>query len=295
LSPDTAQWRAVGVLAGAAALSLHARRLGAETLAREKKLREAEKELRRTERLAAVGEMVGAIIEEVQKPLSAIGGFARRVSRNLPSGDLNREYVEVIVSEIDRLERVLNEHLELAKLPPSTLRMEDLNASIESVLRSAQSTITEKKARLIKRLAPGLPHLLLDGPKIQQLLAKIVRNLLSTVPAGGRFKVESKRTGEAVQVVFAADGGRAPGQVLERLFEPLRGDGGGDSNISLSLTHQIIREHGGEIGVRSDPDWPVLFVLNLPIKENEDRRRGSADRRDRLRDRRRRPDGREAA
>jgi signal transduction histidine kinase len=279
------------VLADQAALALHNIRLSEKAARLEKKARSLEAEVVKKEALATLGEMTGALIAEIRQPVAAIAGFARRVVRSLPQGDLNREYLDVIISETERLDRLVTEQLEMAPILKSQFRMEDLNSVVEATLRALRDQIVARKVRCLNRLATGLPLLLLDAEKVELMVRNIMQDLLASVPPGGRLKVESKRAGETVVLLVAADGPRTPGDVLERLFVPFRGQSSGPA---LAVTHQIVKEHGGEIGVRSDPEWPTVFTVSFPIKANADRRRAT-ERRKTPRDRRSRGSGRNAA
>lgn len=276
----------LGLLAGQVALAIHASRLAENLRKSARRVRDSEADALKKEKLLALGEMAGSMVEEIRRPVSAIAGFARRVGRGLPQGDLNREYLDVIVTETDRLGRILDEFVQIASVRHARLRMEDLNEAIEEAVRARRDQLTRKKARLIMRLAPGLPRLLLDVDAVRQVTANIMDSLLGSIAVGGRLKVESKRGGESVHLLIGADGPRVPGDALDRLFDPFRLDGSGGPGVGLAVASQIIREHGGEIGVRSDQDWPTLFTVSFPIKLNEDRRRTGPDRRRRSRERR---------
>jgi nitrogen-specific signal transduction histidine kinase len=91
-------------------------------------------------------------------------------------------------------------------------------------------------------------------------------------------------------VDLAHDGFRQAGEMLEQLFLSFGGPGSGAGGGGLSIAQQIVREHGGEIRMRTEPDWPCVFTFTLPIPENEDRRRPGRDRRGVRIDRRARPE-----
>lgn len=281
------------LLGDQAAMAVHTVRLADRLGRAEKKLKGLESEILRKESFATLGEMTGALIGEIRQPVTAITGFARRVARALPQGDLNREYLDVIISEAERLERVVTEHMEMVPTSRSKFRMEDLNAVAEGALRGLSEAMTGRKVRCLKRLAAGLPLLLLDSEKIEHMIRNILQDLLAGVPPGGRLKIESKRTGETIHLLIAGDGPRSPGDVLERLFVPFRGQR--SQGPGLAITHQIVKEHGGEISIRSDADWPTVFTVTFPIKVNEDRRRPGTERRRTPRDRRAKGQGRSAA
>ena len=201
----------------------------------ERRLREAQTHLMRSEKLAALGEMSAKVAHEVRNPLASIGGFARRVARTIPKTDPNSEPMEIIIRETERLERIVTEQLQFAQLARRRLRMEDLNSVLNETLHLVAQSIVERRARLVKRLAPDIPLLLLDADKIKQVVLNIVQNALQNVSQGGRIKVESRRLRDCVQVEVANDGPKIAGEVMERLFVPFNTSRESGTGLGLAV------------------------------------------------------------
>jgi len=255
---------------------------------RDRRIEEMEAQLRHAEKLAVVGERGLQIAQEIRTPVSAIIGFARRVLRALPEGDASREYVEVIVKESERMDRVLGEQAAMAQLTQPRLKLENLNALVQGSLEDQSEELVRRRVRLLKRLAPDVPPLLLDGAKMRQVLQNVLSYALQSVPSGGRVRVETRQAPGAAQVEIAHDGPRTAGEVLDRLFVPFTTSRRSGAGIGLAMAYQIVREHGGEIRARSEGDWTSIVTIYLPVRENQDRRKkpdrraGRSDRRRRL-------------
>lgn len=254
----------------------------------EAQLAEARARLRRRERLATLGEIAGRLAREARHPLASIGAFARRAHRELPGADPNREYIEVVIRETERLEKMLGEPLELAAAEPGTLQLESVNAVIQEVLPGVGEQLVRRRVRLLKRLDPESPILLLDAPRMRQVLANLLEHAVETVPVGGRVRVESRLARDHVVVEISYDARREPGGLIEPLFVPFRPAAGAPGGPALHVADQIVRRHGGEIRVRSDSEWGATVMLTLPVLENGDRRQAGPDRRGSARDRRHR-------
>jgi signal transduction histidine kinase len=255
---------------------------------RDRRIEELESQLRHAEKLAVVGERGLQIVQDVRTPVSAIIGFARRILRTMPEGDQNREFIEVIRKESERIDRVLGEQTALAQLTQPRLKLENLNALVQGSLEAQSEDLVRRRVRLLKRLAPDIPQLLLDGAKMRQVLQNVLSYALQSVPSGGRVRVETRQAPGAAQVEIAHDGPRTAGEVLDRLFVPFTTSRRSGAGIGLAMAYQIVREHGGEIRARSEGDWTSIVTIYLPIRENQDRRKkpdrraGRADRRRRL-------------
>ena len=277
----------LAAFADQAALMVEAATLHERLRDAERRREDTQKRLARGERLAALGEQAARVAHELRNPLASIAAFARRVHRSLEESDPNREYLEIVVREAERLERTMGEHLQFATLDRPRLRLESLNAVVQQALQSASERLVRRRVRLLKRLAPELPPLLIDGERIQRVIANILDNVLENVSPGGRVRVESRRVQQHVVVELASDGPHPPGDLVEQLFVPFATSrqGGG---VGLAVAQEVVQQHGGEIRVRSEAEWTVIFSFTLPIVENQDRRRPGTERRATRTDRRRR-------
>jgi signal transduction histidine kinase len=286
LTFDVEDLRIAELVAGIAALS-DSRLSQEETLrVKDRRLHEVEAQLRHAEKLAVVGERGVQVAQDVRNPVAAITGFAKRVLKTLGEKDPNREYLEIILRETERLERVLSEQVALAQMTKPRLKLENLNALVQEVLQSQAEDLVRRRVRLLKRLSPEVPTLLLDNEKMRQVLVNVLSYALHAVPSGGRLRVETRAAQGAVQAEIAHDGPKVAGEVLDRLFVPFSTSRRYGAGVGLAMAYQIVREHGGEIRARSEGDWSSIVTIYLPTRENDDRRR-RPDRRDVRTDRRR--------
>ncbi len=287
VSFDSEDARVAELIAAIASLS-DTRFAQEETLrVKDRRLHEVEAQLRHAEKLAIVGERGVQVAQDVRNPVAAITGFAKRVLKSLAEKDPNREYLEIILRETERLERVLSEQVALAQMTKPRLKLENLNALVQDVLQSQAEDLVRRRVRLLKRLSPEVPTLLLDNEKMRQVLVNVLSYALHSVPSGGRVRVETRAAQGAVQAEIAHDGPKVAGEVLERLFVPFTTSRRYGAGVGLAMAYQIVREHGGEIRARSEGDWSSIVTIYLPTHENDDRRR-KPDRRDVRTDRRRR-------
>ena len=277
----------LATLADQAAMVLeHARRL-CETGKLEQQYRDLERRLVDQERLASLGELAARVAQESRNPLSSIAAFAKRAHKSLVEGDPQREYLEIVIREASRLEAMMTEQQQYASLAPPRLQMQSLNAVVQEALQRSSETLVRRRVRLLKKLVPDLPQLLLDAPRIQRVIENVVEFALESLPLGGRLKVESQRVQGFVVVEISHDGARQAGELLEQLFVPFAAGSPAGAAVGLGVAQQIVREHGGEIRVRSEGEWGTVFSFTLPVAGNEDRRKAN-ERRGARPDRRRR-------
>ena len=253
----------------------------------EERATDTRKQLATSERLAALGELAARAAQEVKAPLASIGGFARRVHKALAEDDPHREYVEIILREADRIERLLAEQMQFVRLSRPRLAVENVNQLLVTALNGRNDVVTKKRVRVLRKFAADVPALLLDAEKIEQVVANMLDSALDNVPGNGRLRIESRRAQGYVVVEIAGEGPPLAGEMLEQLFVPFTAARNAGDSVGLALAQQVVQSHGGEIRVRSEGDWGVIFSFTLPVQENQDRRRAN-DRRGVRNDRRNR-------
>ncbi|TFG88770.1 MAG: GAF domain-containing protein, partial [Gemmatimonadales bacterium] len=177
-------------------------------------------QLQRQERLAWLGELAGRMAQETRNPLASITAFAVRTQRSLADDHPGHDYLEIVLRETERLERLLAEQLSYAPSSEGALRLENLNGVVQEVFSGAADTLVRRRVRLVKKLAADLPTLLLDRERIQRVVANMLESALESMGVGGRLRIESRRLGASVVLELAHDGPRVPGDLLEQVFVP---------------------------------------------------------------------------
>jgi len=235
------------------------------------------RQLMRSERLAASGEASTRAARQARNPLAAIGAFARRVHKSLAEDDPNREYLEVVIRETDRLEQALAEPVGAETPDGPVLRMESVNRLIQESLQQIGEHLVRRRIRLLKKLSPDLPPLLLDSQRMARVMDNVLGRALERVHPGGRVRVETRRVQQFVLIEIATDGASRPGDLMTDLFVPFGGKDAADTG--LAMARQVVWQHGGEVRMRSEAEWSLIFTLTLPIRLNEERRHPGAERR----------------
>ena len=198
----------LSALADHAALLLeHSERIGrqqaVERAGREHAARAIDLEAR-----ASLGDLAARVASESRNPLASIVAFARRALRDGDAPEASREALEIVVREAERLEALLDEQSRWSGLEPPRLRMQNLNTVVQEALQQASETLVRRRVRLIKKLSPDLPQLLLDAPRIRRVVQNVLAHALESAPLGGRIRVETRRSGAFVVAELAHDGSR---------------------------------------------------------------------------------------
>ncbi len=279
--------RFLTVLAGQAAIAIENAKLFDRLKNKEERIRELHRHLLRSERLAALGELSSQVAHEIRNPLTAIGGFARSMERTMGADDPDRNAVEIIIKETERLERILTEQLCFAKLSPPEMKPEDVNRIIEDTVKLFTEKISAKQANLTTQLAEDIPTVNIDADKMKQVFINLLQNAVDSISEGGRITISSNLLDRTVEIRFANDGPPVPDEILGRLFVPFTTTKAGGSGLGLPIAYEIVYEHGGAIDVASEKGLGTVFLITLPLVLEGERRRGPIDRRSVIPDRRR--------
>jgi signal transduction histidine kinase len=230
---------------------------------------ERERELVRSERLAAVGKMAAMITHEVRNPLSSIGLNTELLEEELESGPSEaKDLLHAIHREVDRLTAITEEYLAFARLPKPKLAYEAVNPMVGALAAFVREDLAAKKVDLAVELSDGDPIALIDAAQLRQCLINLVRNATEAVATKGKGKVtlRTRRAGERVVIEVEDDGIGIAADVLPRLFDPFFSTKEGGSGLGLALTQQIVKDHGGDLAVDSVVGKGTVFRIVVPAR-----------------------------
>ncbi len=230
-------------------------------------IEERERELVRSERLAAVGKMAAMITHEVRNPLSSIGLNTELLEDELaPDADEARALCRAITHEVDRLTAITEEYLAFARLPKPKIAAEPVNTLITALASFVREDLAARKVELVVELGAGDPVALVDPAQLRQCLINLVRNAADAVASngGGHIWLRTRRAGARVAIEVADDGTGIAEELLPRLFDQFFSTKDGGSGLGLALTQQIVKDHGGELSVESTVGRGTTFKVMLP-------------------------------
>jgi signal transduction histidine kinase len=223
------------------------------------------------ERLAALGQMAAGLAHEVKNPLGAIKGAAQLL--NDPSDDKKldaaaREFVGIILEEVDRLDRVVGSVLDYARPAAGAPGPIDVNGVIRRtavVLGPARGDSIEFKLEL----AAELPKVRADAEQLRQVLMNLIQNAIQAMAGRGEVKIRSfersaQRGGSFVAIAISDQGPGIAPAIRKSLFVPFFTTKGKGTGLGLAISGRVVQEMGGRIDVQSDPGMGATFTVLLP-------------------------------
>lgn len=225
---------------------------------------EIEEQMRRADRLSTLGELSAEMAHEIRNPLGSIRGTAEILKDGVDPGDPRHEFAEILIKEVDRLNRVLENFLRFARQTPLERGRFDLNSVVREVLDLTRRQAQRSNVEVVVSMAE-LPLLVGDGGQIRQALLNLVLNALQVMPSGGRLTVATSRLDGRARAAITDTGPGIPAGEEERIFKAFvttRPDGTG---LGLPISQRIVVSHGGQIAVSSASGSGATFTITLPL------------------------------
>jgi len=233
-------------------------------------LEQLQGKLLEAEKLSALGRLSANVAHEIRNPLTAIGGFAKRLEKRLPEKTAEKEHARIIVHEVARLERILRDTLIFSREAKFHLRYANMNDLLVWMEAKFVDLCREKNLLLTVRPAPGLPSCIVDEDQIRQSLDNLVTNAMDAMTDGGTLTLATRTECEngthyVVMDVSDTGPGIAP-ESVKRIFEPFYStkEIGHGTGLGLSICKKIMEEHRGLIRVSAAPGGGATFSLYIP-------------------------------
>lgn len=262
-------------------------------------LRRMQQELRRHERLATLGQLAAGVAHEIRNPLAGIGTSAQVLLKRFEPRDDRARFVQVILDEVARLDRIVTSMLQYARPRTPELRSATLLECVDRVVGLAADAIQQAHVQVEVEVAPRLPSLYIDPDLVTQVLLNVTLNAVQAMPGGGTLRYELRRVrrrrpprgpgrraedrareraGESGWIAFeqvrVIDTGVGISRgVLAKLFDPFFTTKATGTGLGLSISQTIMQEHGGSIAVDSREGRGTTVLLNFPLEKRHGERR----------------------
>jgi two-component system sensor histidine kinase HydH len=239
--------------------------VGAVVLLRDlRTLKALQERVERTERLAALGRLAAGVAHEIRNPLGAIRGLVQYFQATWKGDVEQRGYLDVIVREVDRLNRVVSDLVEFARPREPQRELHDLLEIVRHAVTLMQSDVRAKGIQIVRDLPATLPPLLVDRDMLLQTLLNILLNAVEAMESGGVLEIRLTEGPSWVELAIQDTGrGIAPDH-LGRLFDPFFTTKPQGTGLGLAIAQRVIQAHDGEIVVDSAPGQGTTVTIRLP-------------------------------
>ena len=226
-------------------------------------LLEAEDAVRRSDRLAALGQLSAGLAHELRNPLGTIRASSEMLSRNLSESEVSREVAGFISTEVDRCNSLITRFLQFAR--PLTPRFEkaDLAQTVDRAVAMVAREVPD--IAIYKNYAPEIPPFPFDAELMERVFYNLLLNAAQATAAGGAITVKTREAAGCAEIAVIDRGGGINARELDTIFNPFFTTKPQGTGLGLAIVAKIVDEHGGKITVESEPGRGSVFRVLLPM------------------------------
>lgn len=239
---------------------------------RERDLKQSQSIIRRADRLSSLGMLTAGLAHEIRNPLVAIRTFTQLLPERYQEAEFRNSFQALALKEVDRICGLINDLLSFARPSTPNVSEEDANEIVDSIVRILDTEAKEREVSMYRHLALDLPKIFIDKEQIKQVSMNVILNALQSIEGRGVVEVSTRLfskngTEQYVQIEIRDSGAGIPEKDIEDIFNPFFTTKKDGSGLGLSISHQIVQEHGGYIVVESQVGKGTTFLINLPVRQ----------------------------
>ena len=220
-----------------------------------REIKQLEKKVKRAEKMAAIGELAASVAHEIRNPLSSIRGFAQYLQHFLKNNPQEQEYTRMMISEVDRVNRVVTDLLTFARPMAAVRKMTNIEALIKKAVSLTKTDAESKNVGVAVSVQVAGTKFQLDENQMLQVLLNLLLNAIQAVESGGHIEIGCNIAAEndKLEIWIEDDGIGVPAEKTSRIFEPFFTTREKGTGLGLSIVRKIVENHDGEIMFQSPP------------------------------------------
>ena len=235
-------------------------------------LKQSQDTLRRADRLSSLGLLTAGLAHEIRNPLVAIRTFTQLLPERYNDAEFREGFQGLALKEVDRICGLINDLLSFARPSRPNVAEENMNDVVDGIARILETEAKEKGVEIARDFGLDLPKVWIDREQMKQVFMNLILNAIQAMREGGSIFIstrlisrdEAGHSGQFVQVEVRDTGIGIPAENLDHIFDPFFTSKDEGSGLGLSISHQIVQEHGGYVTVESKLDVGTTFFVNLP-------------------------------
>ena len=221
------------------------------------------------ERSKTLDKMMDEVAHEIRNPLTSIGGFTRKIYERLPESDPNKNYMKIVIEDVERLENMVKQLVRLKVMGVLHTEPSNINDVIIEALKSFEREFKNNNIDIKTELVDNPPLISIDREKMTIAITNLIKNSIEAMQKPPKLlKVISKVRGGNIEIVISDTGKGIPKDKIKYIFDPFFTSKIYGPGLGLTFTQRIIQEHNGTISVESEPEKGATFTIRLPLKRS---------------------------
>jgi signal transduction histidine kinase len=235
---------------------------GSQVLLQEE-LKKAQDELKRTERLKAVGTLAAGMAHEIKNPLTGIKTFAEYLPSKHNDPEFLEKFQKIVTTEVTKINDIVQQLLDFSKPKPLKLEQANIHTLLDQTLSFLNNDFVKYRINVIKNYDSALPLLNLDPNQMKQVFLNLFLNAIDAMKQSGVLTVTTKLIQDNAEITIQDTGTGISKKDLEHVFDPFYSTKDTGTGLGMSIVYGIIKEHNGEIGVSSEVGKGAVFRIRL--------------------------------
>lgn len=231
-------------------------------------IKQIELQLARGEKLKAIGELAAGTAHEIRNPLTTVRGFVQIIKDKFLKMGIDEfdAHMHLVISEIDRVNKIISSFLNLAKPQKKKIELVNINELLNEVMFLLENEAIRKEIRINKDIDTSIPLIKGDKDELEQVFLNIINNAFQAMPANSQFTIKTSLSGDKSGVIidFIDTGVGIPEELIPKIFDPFFSTKSEGTGLGLAISNRIINDHQGELKVTSREGEGTAFTIVLP-------------------------------
>ena len=232
-----------------------------------RELQDSFEQIKRADRLSAIGQMSASLAHEIRNPLASIDGAANLIESPQTPEEMRKGSLAIIHKEIQRLNRLLTNLLDFARPRKPEFQSVDPSRLIDSIISLAGHSAEQKGITLRKEVPVSVPSIECDPEQMKQVILNLAINAVQAMTGPGEVLISAKPSDNAVMISVRDQGPGVPEENLDKIFNPFFTTKDAGTGLGLSVVHQIVTQHRGVVNAERNRDGGMTFSLLIPQQQ----------------------------
>jgi signal transduction histidine kinase len=227
-------------------------------------------QIKRADRLSAVGQLSASLAHEIRNPLASIDGAANLIESAQTSDEMRKGSLAIIHKEIQRLNRLLTNLLDFARPRKPEFEAMEPGRLFDAIINLAGHSAQQKGIDISKEIPSPVRAFECDPEQMKQVILNLTINAVQAMTGPGRVVLSAQQDGASVVIGVRDQGPGIPDENLDRIFDPFFTTKDAGTGLGLSVVHQIVTQHGGTVTAQKNRDGGMTFSLVLPLLQRRE-------------------------
>jgi signal transduction histidine kinase len=230
-------------------------------------LQDSFEQVKRADRLSAIGQLSASLAHEIRNPLASIDGAANLIESPQTSNEMRAGSFAIIHKEIQRLNRLLTNLLDFARPRKPEFQTMEPGRLFDAIINLTGHSAEQKGISISKDVSSSAPAFECDPEQMKQVILNLTINAVQAMTDPGQVVLAAHQNGASVVITVRDQGPGIPAKDLDKIFDPFFTTKDAGTGLGLSVVHQIVTQHGGTVTAQRNPERGMTFSLSLPLQQ----------------------------